>query len=56
MIKPIEDELRKPVTIDWETNCVNAIQGYILSNEYMREHYAKILHRVLFSLDRRNIR
>lgn len=40
-----------PVTIDWETNCVNAIQGQILNNEYMKEHYSKILHRVLINLD-----
>lgn len=43
----------EPVSIDWETACVNALTKYILNNEYMTNNYSNILHRVLLNLDTR---
>lgn len=43
--------MKEKVEIDWETNCVNAIVGHILSNDYMKQNFVVILTRALLRLE-----
>jgi hypothetical protein len=37
--------------IDWETNCIKSLVGYILNSDYMKENYEVILARTLAQLN-----
>ncbi len=47
------NDYKRPIDIDWESNCVDAIVGHILGNDHMKKNFVNILSRALLRLQER---